>query len=86
MQIGGMDPIKLWKTYGQKLGEKFKVDRCAKDLVDTTELPSAFIYTRNPSFTDWIIRSYIRGGIRLHEDIRSRVYNGIVIWNFCPRG
>jgi hypothetical protein len=72
-QIGGMvDPIKLWGKYGQELKLRFSRDRSIGDAI--TELPSEFIYQNNLSYSDWIIRSYIRGGIKLFEDIRSRVH------------
>ena len=72
-QIGGMvDPIKLWGKYGQQLKLRFSKDRSIKGNI--TELPSEFIYQNNLPYSDWIIRSYIRGGIKLFEDIRSRVH------------
>jgi hypothetical protein len=80
-----MDPIKLWRIYGAKLKERFAKDRSAKAFRDVDSLPEVFIYRPNPSFTDWIIRSYIRDGIHMVEDIPSRVYPALASYDLLMR-
>jgi hypothetical protein len=77
MQFGGMNPVKLWIVYGEQLREKFASDRSARNFVNATEIPPAFVYKK---YSEWIVRSYIRGGIKLYEDIRSRVHPEIDLY------
>lgn len=73
-QIGGaVDKTKLWERYGEMLLKKFGKDLSARRL-KRDQLPDDFVYENNMTYTEWIIRSYIRGGIARYEDIKSRVH------------
>lgn len=73
----------LWEKYGMLLKDKFLEDRSAAMWRDSNELPPDFFY-KNPTYTDWIIRSYIRNGIILYGDIRTRVHPALDAYTSLP--
>jgi len=64
-----MSKDKAWAKYGEALRARLAEDRSFKESLDT--MPSAFTHTKH---IEWIITSYLAGGVRLYEDIKSRVY------------
>jgi hypothetical protein len=68
---GAMSPEKVWAKYGIQLKDRLTKDKKYKGLVDS--LPSAFT-DKHPKYLEWMVTSYLNGGIRLYEDIASRVY------------
>lgn len=76
-QIGGDRTAKLWEKYGQNLLTKFENDRTAfKNIIS---LPNEFI-SADPTkskYIEWIITSYLNGGISLFEDISSKVKSAL---------
>jgi len=74
------DPTKVWETYKEKLIEKLKNDDRRFDMVtveDSHELPEQFMDadpSRNKKYLEWIVKSYIEGGIKRFEDLsRTKV-------------
>jgi hypothetical protein len=68
---GAMSPEKVWTKYGIELKDRLTKDKKYKGSVDS--LPSAFT-DKHPKYLEWMVTSYLNGGIRLYEDIASRVY------------
>ena len=71
--VGTMKPDEAWKIHKGKLIEKFKTDDSAPK--DASSLPQEFIEadpTIEKTYLEWIISSYLRGGIKRFEDIASR--------------
>src|SRR3990170_6731083 len=71
--VGTMTPEKAWKIHKGKLIDKFKTDDSAPK--DAFSLPQEFIEadpTIEKTYLEWIILSYLRGGIKKFEDIASR--------------
>jgi hypothetical protein len=70
-QVGGaMSPQKVWAKYGEALRERLAADKSYKGSLDA--MPAAFTH---PKHTEWIVTSYLAGGIRLYEDILARVHD-----------
>lgn len=76
---GGLTPDQVWTKYGDKLIAKLQTDQSYKS--DLTHLPVDFIAadpTPRATYVEWIVLSYIRGGIRLYEDLLSRVKPALI--------
>jgi hypothetical protein len=72
--IAFMPPETAWKIYSKDLLERFKTDHSAK-VKDAVSLPIEIIEadpTPAKKYLEWIITSYLDGGIKLFEDL-SRV-------------
>jgi len=70
--VGTMTPEKAWEIHKGKLIEKFKTDDSAPK--HASSLPQEFINadpTIEKTYLNWIILSYLRGGIKKFEDIAS---------------
>jgi len=73
---GALSPKKLWERYNSVLVPILMKDRTFReDTEDLKALPIDFIpQGNNYKYTEWIVLSYINGGIARYEDIASRVY------------
>lgn len=70
-----MDKAKLWKTLGSNIITALQNDPSYKE-VPPSALPKGFLpvdYHLN-KYLEWVVRSYLDGGIKLYEDIQTRVY------------
>jgi hypothetical protein len=76
----GAKEDRLWKTYGPQLLEKFKTDRTATQWRNAKALPDDLIAAGKGKYLEWIILSYLRGGIKLFEDIPSKVPEALSDW------
>lgn len=86
-QVGSGKEERLWQTYGEALIERFKKDRTAPKKMDTNALvtlPDELIAgdPTKSKYLEWIIQSYLRGGIKLFEDIPSKVPEAINDWTY----
>src|SRR3990172_9805654 len=71
--VGTMKPDEAWEIHKINLLERFEKDNPAPRKV--TSLPQEFIEadpTIEKTYLEWIILSYLRGGIKKFEDIASR--------------
>lgn len=73
---GGKSSDVLWAEHHIKLRELLKRDRTFSDNVDElTHLPTAFKTTgKYKKYLQWMVESYLEGGIQRYEDIASRAY------------
>src|SRR3972149_11572692 len=70
--VGTMTPDKAWEKYKINLNERFEKDDSAPK--HASSLPQEFIEadpTIEKTYLNWIILSYLRGGIKKFEDIAS---------------
>src|SRR3990172_1636483 len=70
--VGTMKPDEAWERYKVNLNERFEKDDSAPKNVFS--LPQEFIEadpTIEKTYLNWIILSYLRGGIKKFEDIAS---------------
>lgn len=85
---GGMNKTQLWQTYGPNIIHRLMSDRTfGKDATALHALPDGFLSADKTyhTYLEWIVRSYLDGGIRLYEDIRSRVYPALHDYVFLLR-
>ena len=76
---GGLGPIELWTLLEQEIRVRMAGDRSAKSIVIGNSLPEVFLDpSGSKKYVEWVVRSYLAGGIRQVEDIQSRVYPNLV--------
>ena len=69
-QYAEMSPNKAWERYSEQLLAKFRTDRSAPK--DVHKLPIEIINAdplSSKKYLEWIIKSYLDGGIKLFEDM-----------------
>jgi hypothetical protein len=68
-----VDPVKTAAQMGEKIKAKFAKDRTVDDNTDVekfiADVARHIDPTPNHQYTLWILRMYIKDGIRLHEDL-----------------
>jgi hypothetical protein len=68
-----VDPVKTAAAMGKKLKDKFLKDRTVDNDTDVEQFIANVARhidpTDNHQYTLWILRTYIKNGIRLHEDL-----------------
>ena len=82
-QHAEMPPSGIWTKYREELITRFKTDKSAPKG-SLNELPIEFVNadpTGNNKFLEWIVKSYIDGGIRLFEDL-SRMNIALTEYTF----
>ncbi len=72
-----LDTAKILEKYGSQLHEKLSKDRSfpqmtMSDMLADISLPNP---KHNKKYLEWMVRSYIDDGIRLYEDIKSRLHS-----------
>jgi len=81
--VGTMTPDKAWEKYKINLNERFEKDDSAPK--HASSLPQEFIEadpTIEKTYLNWIILSYLRGGIKKFVDIASRTGIALQKYNF----
>lgn len=74
---GGKSSEALWLEHADKLKKMLKKDPSYRDNVDyLTRLPPAFKETSSlyKKYLQWMVESYLDGGIKRYEDVASRAY------------
>ena len=73
---GGLSAPRLWAQYSSALLERLSTDSSFKgSIAELTALPKDFIPpAHHNKYMEWVVKSYIDGGIRRYEDLRSRTY------------
>lgn len=77
---GGLGPVALWAQLEAKLKVRLASDRTFHDgpVQTLTGLPRGFLAPNGSNkYVEWVVRSYLKGGIKLYEDIQSRAYPAI---------
>ena len=70
---GGLGPDKLWDKYSDALIKRLTADISYTDPLPT-ELPDTFQSPNHVKYLEWVVKSYLEGGIKRYEDIQSRAY------------
>jgi hypothetical protein len=70
---GGLGPDKLWGKYSDALIKRLRADTSYKDPLPT-KLPDTFQSPNHVKYLEWVVTSYLEGGIKKYEDIQSRAY------------
>lgn len=75
MQIGGgLNAKQAFDKYSVALTDRLRKDETYKGTVMIESLPDAFTDTRYKKYLEWMITSYLSGGIQHYEDIESKIY------------
>lgn len=80
-QHGGALSDALWSKYMQPLQQRLASDRGYRGPHPVTTLPADFLFGGDHVYLEWTIISYINGGIRSYEDIKTRLQPAIVDFN-----
>lgn len=81
VQVGGaMSAEQAINKYGEALRERMTADKTYHGEPLTDELPAVFTVPKYKKYLEWIITSYLSGGIRYFEDIASKVYPALNLY------
>lgn len=69
-----MNAEQAMTKYGEALKERLTADKTYRGEPMTDQLPAVFTVPKYKKYLEWIITSYLSGGIRYFEDIASKVY------------
>ena len=77
-KIKGKSPEKYWVEYGERLEELFKQDNSYREGKVIPSVISDYMGNKKfKKYTEWMLLSYIEGGIALYEDIKSSVKDSL---------
>lgn len=75
IQTGGaLTPQQIMDKYGASLRERTAADKTYRHPPMTDALPEDLSKVKYKKYLEWIVTSYLAGGIRYFEDITSKVY------------
>ncbi len=85
-ESGVNNKLSLWQKYKTELENKFMNDNTI-DFRVPSDLPNKFLLAdpEEGKNVEWIIKSYINGGIRLYEDLLTQVKPALEDWLYLKR-